>query len=381
MAIRPCIVVAPDKFKSSLTAAEAAEAMRLGCLDAFPDAHVTVLPMADGGEGTLEVLVAQGGRATQLAVTGPLGTVVQASLCVLGDTVFIETAQACGLHLVPAPGPVTALAASTYGVGQLVRAALDLDPGRIVLGLGGSATTDGGAGMAQALGARLTDDQGRSLGPGGAELVRLGGIDVSRLDARLSSTELVVAHDVDSPLLGPVGAACEFAPQKGANAPAVTVLEAALARFAAVVHEATGIDVASMPGAGAAGGLGAGAMALLGASSVSGAGLLLDLVGADSVLAGAELAMVGEGRLDRQSLRGKAPAAVASLAAARGVPVVAVAGVCDVDARELEAAGICSAHSLLDVARSTDDSLARAGTLLRQVATDAVRSWVSGPSR
>ncbi|SFN91782.1 glycerate kinase [Geodermatophilus obscurus] len=369
------IVVAPDKFKGSLTAAAAASAMADGCRAALPGCRVTAVPVADGGDGTVDVLLEAGGTRIERMVTGPLGGPVVASLAVLGDTVYVETAQACGLRYVPAPDPGTARAATTYGVGELVRAALDLGHRRLVLGLGGSATTDGGAGMAEALGARLLDDAGRDVPAGGAGLVRLQTVDVAGLDPRLREAEVVLACDVDNPLAGPRGAAPVFGPQKGADAATVAELDAALAHYGRRLAACLGTAVAERPGAGAAGGLGAGAMAFLGARATSGIDLLLDLLGLPGALADADLVVIGEGHLDEQSLAGKAPLGVARMARRHGADVVAVAGQVSAGPEALAAAGVGAAHALADRASGIEDAVRRAGELLTLTTAEAVRHW------
>ena len=276
---------------------------------------------------------------------------------------------------VPAPGPATARTATTYGVGQLVTAALELGHRRLVLGLGGSATSDGGAGMAVALGARLRDAGGRDLPPGGAALSQLATVDLRGLDPRLREAEVVLACDVDNALSGPAGAAAVFAPQKGADRAAVAELDAALTHFGAGRAAALGTDGAGRPGAGAAGGLGAGAMAFLGARATSGIGLLLELLGLPDALRGAGLVLIGEGRLDDQSLGGKAPLGVARLARALDVDVVAIAGRVTARPEALRAAGIQAAHALLERADSVDDAIHRAAALLRATASLAVAEW------
>jgi glycerate kinase len=253
-------------------------------------------------------------------------------------------------------------------VGRLVLAALDAGARRIVLGLGGSATTDGGAGMLEALGVRLLDDAGTDLPPGGGGLGRLARIDVQGLDPRLAGVDVVIASDVDNPLLGPQGAAAVFGPQKGASADEVAVLEAALTRFAEVLRRDVGADVGDLAGAGAAGGTAAGAVAVLGARLVSGAGLVCDLVGLDAVLTGADLVITGEGSLDRQTLRGKAPAEVAARARTAGVPCLALAGVVRLSAAELAASGFRAAHALTEVEPDLARCLARPAEVLSDLA-------------
>ncbi|WTX00408.1 glycerate kinase [Streptomycetaceae bacterium NBC_01309] len=367
------MVVAPDKFKGTLTAAEAAGHIADGILRVLPDADVRRLPVADGGDGTVDAAVAAGFRRVRTRVAGPTGHAVDASFAVRGTTAVVELAEASGLVLLPAgkPAPLTA---SSYGVGQLIAEAVRVGARRIVLGLGGSACTDGGAGMVQALGGRLLDAHGVELPPGGAALRSLDRVDAADLLRRyadpVSGTEIVIASDVDNPLLGPKGAAAVYGPQKGADPDDVRVLETGLARWAEVVRRdlpgpAPVRPVADVPGAGAAGGVGFGALAFLGATLRPGIELLLELLGFDTVLSGAALVVTGEGRLDPQTLHGKAPAGVAAAATRAGVPVVAVCGRLELTPTQLQTAGIVRAYALEDLASggpgSGGNALAEAG--------------------
>src|SRR5918992_209713 len=362
------VVVAPDKFEGSLSAGQAAEAIEAGLRRARPDAEVIRLPLGDGGAGTLEALVAAGFQRLPVAATGPTGEPVTAAIAVDGPRAFVEMAEASGLKRLPG-GRRAPLEATTYGTGELIRAALDHGAREIVLGIGGSATTDGGAGMAAAPGARLLDQAGADLPPGGAALLRLARIDVSGLDPRLREVRVTVASDVDNPLTGPEGAAPDD----------VLLLDSALRRYARVLADDLGMDVADTPGAGAAGGLGAGAIAFLGAELRTGIELVLELVGFDKAVDGADLVVTGEGKLDAQSLRGKAPVGVARAAAAHGVPVVAVAGVVEVADRELRAAGFEEAHALLELEPDPRRSMAEAAPLLERLAERVGRAWASLP--
>jgi glycerate 2-kinase len=372
------VVVAPDKFEGSLSAGQAAAAIEAGLRRARPDAEVVRLPLGDGGAGTLEALVAAGFQRVPVTVTGPTGEPVTAAIAVDGERAFVEMAEASGLKRLPG-GRRAPLEATTYGTGELVRAALDRGAHEIVLGIGGSATTDGGAGMAAALGARLLDQDGAELPPGGAALLRLARIDVAGLDPRLREVRVTVASDVDNPLTGPEGAAHVYGPQKGAGPDDVLLLDSALRRYGRVLAEDLGRDVAAIPGAGAAGGLGAGAIAFLGAELRTGIELVLELVGFDRAVEGADLVVTGEGKLDVQSLRGKAPVGVARAAAAHGVPVVAVAGVVEVADRELRAAGFEEAHALLELEPDPRRSMAEAAPLLERLAERVGRAWSSLP--
>ncbi|MBO1417591.1 glycerate kinase [Streptomyces sp. FH025] len=356
------VVVAPDKFKGTLEGAEAAARIAAGIRRAAPGTEVRELPVADGGEGTLAAALAAGFTRVPAKVAGPTGLPVEAALAVSGDTAVVELAQAAGLARLPG-GRTAPLAASSYGVGQLIRRAVSLGAKRIVLGLGGSACTDGGAGMVQALGVSLRDADGTELPPGGAALRRLARIDPGRLAELLTGVELVVACDVDNPLLGPRGAAAVYGPQKGADADDLMVLEEGLTRFADQVAAVTGRDVRESPGAGAAGGVGFAALALLGASMRPGIELLLELLGFDEAVHGARLVVTGEGCLDAQTLHGKAPAGVAAAAARAGVRVAAVAGRLELSESQWRAAGFTAAIALTDLAERPGDSLTRAAEL------------------
>jgi glycerate kinase len=372
------VVVAPDKFEGSLRAGQAAEAIEAGLRRARPDAEVVRLPLGDGGAGTLEALVAAGFQRVPVTVTGPTGEPVTAAIAVDGARAFVEMAEASGLKRLPGRRRVP-LEATTYGTGELVRAALDHGAREIVLGIGGSATTDGGAGMAAALGARLLDQDGAELPPGGAALLRLARIDVAGLDPRLREVRVTVASDVDNPLTGPEGAAHIYGPQKGAGPDDVLLLDSALRRYARALQDDLGLDLVTVPGTGAAGGLGAGAIAFLGAELKSGIQLVLDLAGFADAIDGADLVITGEGSLDAQSLRGKAPFGVAQKAGEHGVPVVALAGVIEVPAKELRAAGFEEGHALLELEPDPDRVLAEAGPLLERLAERVGRAWASLP--
>jgi glycerate kinase len=372
------VVVAPDKFEGSLSAGQAAAAIEAGLRRARRDAELVLLPLGDGGAGTLDALLAAGFRRVPVRAGGPTGEPVDAAIAVDGERAFVEMAEASGLKRLPG-GRRAPLEAGTYGTGELLAAALDRGARQIVLGIGGSATTDGGAGMATALGARLLDRAGAQLPPGGAALLRLARIDTSGLDPRLRQAQVTVACDVDNPLVGPDGAAHVYGPQKGAGPDEVLLLDSALRRYARVLADDLGLDLADTPGAGAAGGLGAGAIAFLGATLRPGIELVLELVGFDRAVAGADLVVTGEGKLDAQSLRGKAPVGVARAAAAHGVPVVALAGVVEVADRELRAAGFEEAHALVELEPDPRNSIARAAPLLEHLAERVGRAWASLP--
>ena len=372
------VVIAPDKFKGSLTAPQVAAALAAGVRGAASDVDVVELPVADGGEGTLDAAVAAGFERVRLEVTGPTGQQVPAAFGVRGDAAIVELAEASGLKRLPGgePAPLTA---SSRGTGELLRAALDTGCRSIVLGIGGSACTDGGAGMLEALGARVLDARGAPVAPGGAALRDAERLDLSGLDPRLSSVTLVVACDVDNPLLGPSGAAATFGPQKGASEEDVATLEAGLARWASLVGDATAGDAAGRPGAGAAGGVGFAALAVLGARMRPGIELVLDLTGFAQAVAAADLVVTGEGSLDEQSLGGKAPLGVAGAARTHGVPVVAVAGRCTVEPALLAAAGFRAAYALSDLEPDLAASIARAEELLEQVGRRIGREYLAEP--
>ncbi|MFC4691859.1 glycerate kinase [Geodermatophilus arenarius] len=370
------IVVAPDSFKGTLTAAEAADAVARGLARVHPDAEVLARPVADGGEGTVAAAVRAGYRPVTTTVGGPDGRPVRATFAVDGTTAVVELAAAAGLGLLAEPAPTTA---TTRGVGELLLAALDAGARRVVLGLGGSATTDAGAGLLQALGVRLLDADGRDVPPGGAGLAHLARIDAGARDPRLHGLEVRVATDVDNPLTGPSGAAAVYGPQKGATPEQVAQLDAALARFAAVVRRDLGIDLEGRPAMGAAGGTAAGVAAVLTCSVGSGAELVADLVGLDDALAGADLAVTGEGSLDAQSLRGKAPAVVAARARRAGVPCVGLAGRVALGPDELAAAGFAAAHALTEAEPDVARCLAEPAAVLEELAARVLGQAPSSP--
>jgi glycerate kinase len=323
------IVVAPNAFKGSLSAVEAAEAIREGILAVVGDGEIVSVPIADGGDGTVDALVAAtNGERRVIRVRGPLGELVDAEYGVIdgGQTAVIEMARAAGLALVP-PARRNPAVTTTYGVGELLQHAYDGGARRFIVGIGGSATNDAGAGMAQALGYHLLDAAGHELPPGGLALRRLDRIDGRDVHADWKQAQVQVACDVSNPLTGPNGASAVYGPQKGATAELVAQLDSALRRFAEVVRRDLGIDVEQLPGAGAAGGLGAGLVAFTGARLTPGAELVIEALKLDERLAGAALVITGEGRLDSQTARfGKGPAAVARHARNAGIPVVGIGG-------------------------------------------------------
>jgi glycerate 2-kinase len=363
------VVIAPDSFKGSLPADRVAEAVADGLLRVRPDVEVVLRPIADGGEGTVAAALRAGYQARTATVGGPDGRPVEAAFAVDGTTAVLELASAAGLGQLEELAPTTA---TTRGVGELLLAALDAGARQLVVGLGGSATTDGGAGLLQALGVRLLDADGRDIGPGGAGLAALDRIDAGARDPRLDEVSVQVASDVDNPLTGPRGAAAVYGPQKGARPDQVAALDAALARFAAVVRRDLGVQLEGRPAMGAAGGTAAGIAAVLRSTVVPGAGLVCDLVGLDEVLAGAALAITGEGALDEQTLHGKAPAEVAARARSAGVPCLAVAGVVRLAEDRWRAAGLVGAHGLAEVEPDVARCLAEPARLLAELAARVV---------
>jgi len=373
------VVIAPDSFKECLPAEDVAEAMARGVRAAAPQAEVVCVPMADGGEGTVRALVAAtGGTLRQAAVTGPLGEPVEAEFGLLGDgqTAVIEMAAASGLPLVP-PDRRDPTRTTTRGTGELIQAALDLGARHLILGIGGSATVDGGAGMAQALGARLLDAAGRPIGPGGGELDRLARIDLSAMDPRLKAVRCEVACDVTNPLVGPRGAARVYGPQKGATPEMVERLDANLAHLADVIQRDLGLDVRDVPGAGAAGGLGAGLVAFLGATLRRGIELVIGAVRLEEKLRGADLVLVGEGRMDAQTAYGKVPVGVSRLAARMGIPAVALVGSLGDGFEAAHPEGIAACFSILDRPMALAEAIERAPELLARAAEQILRLFLA----
>lgn len=372
------MLVAADKFKGSLTAVEVAERVTAGLRRVVPGLAVEALPVADGGDGTVAAAVAAGFERREVRVTGPLGDPVTAAYALRDGTAVVEMAEASGLQRLP-DGVLAPLTASTYGSGELLRAALDAGARTLVFGVGGSATTDGGAGMLSALGARFLTAEGEPVPPGGAGLAELASADLSGLDPRLSSVEFVLASDVDNPLTGPEGAPAVYGPQKGASPADVETLDAALAHFAKVLEGAVGpaaAEYAGSPGAGAAGGVGYGAL-LLGAVFRPGIEVMLDVLGFAPALERADLVITGEGSLDRQTLHGKAPAGVAAAARAAGRDVVAVCGRLALAPEVLGRAGIRRAYALTDLEPDVATCVAEAGPLLERTAERIARDYLS----
>ncbi|WP_054815444.1 glycerate kinase [Nocardia arizonensis] len=338
------VVLAPDKFKGSLTAPEVARGLAAGIARARPDVEIVSVPVADGGEGTVEAFLASGWRRIAVAAPGPTGAPDEAVYAMRGDTAVVELAAAVGLAKLPG-GHFDPLGASTYGLGVVIADALDRGATDIVIGLGGSASSDGGAGMVRALGARVRDAAGRELPHGGAALAQVAELDTAGMHSALGSARITLACDVDNPLLGPHGAVEVYAAQKGADAAARAILEDALTRWARVA----GVDYARRPGAGAAGGTGFGALAVLGARMRSGIEVVLDLLEFPKLLDGAALVVTGEGSLDTQSLHGKAPIGVCAAACAAHVPVVAAVGRTLLTPDRVREAGFAGCYALTDL--------------------------------
>ena len=359
------IVVAPDKFKGSLPATQVAAAIAAGLHAGRPGAEVVTIPVADGGEGTVDAAVAAGYERVPVTAAGPAGDPVRASYARRGEVAVVELAGVCGLARLPGGRP-TPLSASSFGAGEVLRAALEAGARRIILGVGGSASTDGGAGLLQALGARVLDTSGEPVRPGGAGLREVAALDLTGLHRALYPADIILAADVDNPLTGPDGAAEVYGPQKGASPAEIAALDAGLRRWAAVVAAAVGRDWSRTPGAGAAGGVGFAALAVLGATRRPGIELVLDLAGFETALDGADLVITGEGSLDAQSLAGKTPVGVARAAARRGIAVVAVAGRSTLREAELAAAGIAAVYPLTDLEPDLERCRAEADRLLRR---------------
>ncbi len=361
------VLVATDKFKGCLNAIDVAGAVADGLVRARDDIEVTVMPVADGGDGTVQAALSAGYQPMHVPAVGPTGEPVVATYALDAGrgVAVVELAGVVGLDLLPAGTP-DPLGASTYGLGLVITDALrSRGVDRLVIGVGGSASTDGGAGMAQAMGVGLYDEHGAELPLGGGALRQAASIDTSALPELLGRTVFHVATDVDSPLLGPAGAAAVFGPQKGATEDEVADLEAGLTAWAEVVAAEVHRDVAGMPGSGAAGGTAFGAVALFGAEIEPGIDLVLQLLGFESALDdGADLVVTGEGSLDEQSLAGKAPVGVARAARARGIPVVAVAGRCTLSTSQLASVGISAAYPLSDLEPDPARSIAHAAELL-----------------
>lgn len=373
------IVVCTDSFKGSLTSAQAGNLMIKGLRRVFPDAEYRLIPMADGGEGTASALTqALGGRMETARVHGPLGKEVEADVGFLPDgSAVMDMASASGLTLV-ASNELDPMRADTFGTGELIRYALDMHCSRIYLGIGGSATNDGGSGMARALGARFLDEKGAELPPGGGALKNLSRVDCAGLDQRLRETSIEVMCDVDNPLCGPEGASFVYGPQKGAAPDMVHALDAALDHYQRVLARQTGLDLAGKPGAGAAGGLGYGLMIFAKARLCPGVDTLLKLSRFDELMAQCDLVVTGEGRIDGQSAHGKTPCGVARAAARHSVPVIAIGGSLGEGAEALYGLGVGGLESCVRQVMPLDQALARVDELLPQAAERAGRMLLTG---
>jgi glycerate kinase len=375
----PCVAIASDKFKGSLTATEVAQALAAGMLDVLPRLQTVLLPVADGGDGTVAAALSAGYDKIIVDAVGPTGEPMRAPYALDGDRAVVELAAVVGLSMLPG-GQLDPLGSSTYGLGLVIADAIRQGATTIVLGLGGSASTDGGAGMVQALGARLLDADSHNVQPGGGALVNLAQLDLGPLRGTLGAVKIIVASDVDNPLLGPNGAAAVFGPQKGARPQDVQTLERGLRHWSELVSQATGRNDTERPGGGAAGGAGYAALAVLDAEIRPGIELILDLIDFDAKVVGADLVVTGEGSLDEQSLAGKAPIGVARAAAKAGVPVIAVAGRLQLSQQRLQEAGISAAYPLSNLEPDPARSIANASSLLRQLGGHIAREWFAADS-
>ncbi|MBT6683084.1 MAG: glycerate kinase [Chloroflexi bacterium] len=376
------IVIAPQGFKGSLTALQIARSIETGVKKVFPDAETVLVPAADGGDGTLQALVdSSSGTIESATVSDPLGRPIEATWGAMGDgeTAVIEMAGASGLALL-ALDELDPLNTTTYGTGELFSAGLDAGYRRFIVGIGGSATNDGGAGLAQSLGISLRDVDGNELPRGGAALANIDHVDMSNFDDRLRDVEVTVACDVNNPLCGEDGASAVFGPQKGASPESIKQLNAALSRFADVVESDLGVSVRERPGAGAAGGLGAGLMAFLNARLAAGVDIVLDAVGLDDALEDADLVITGEGQIDHSTIFNKTPVGIAERAGKRGIPVIAIAGGLGAGYQETHDKGIASAFTLVSGPMTLDEAIADTSNLLAGVAEEIMRTVAIGRS-
>ncbi|MEI2406006.1 glycerate kinase [Niallia taxi] len=371
------IVLAPDSFKESLSALQVAESIERGFKQVLPNAEYVKVPMADGGEGTVQSLVdATGGRIIKKTVTGPLGEAAEAFFGILGNekTAVIEMAAASGLHLVPATKR-NPLLTTTRGTGELIAAALDYNVNHIIIGIGGSATNDGGAGMARALGARFLNSDGQEIAEGGGALSDLAAIDLSRLDSRLADVKIEVACDVDNPLIGPKGASAIYGPQKGATPVIVNQLDENLAHYAAIIEKDLGVKIADVPGAGAAGGLGGGLLAFMQAELSRGVDIVMEAAKLSDIIAGADLVITGEGKIDGQTIFGKTPIGVAKTAKKHGVPVIGIAGKVASDSDVVHEYGIDAIFSIVPGAVSLQEAFLHADEFVERTARNIAAVW------
>ncbi len=376
------IVVAPDSFKGSLSAIEVAKAIQRGVQRASRDISVRLVPMADGGEGTIEALLTSfGGSLIKTKVTGPLGELIEAEFAILNDeeTIVLEMSTASGLTLVQ-PDQRNPLKTTSFGTGELIKAALDMGRNKLIIGIGGSATNDGGAGMATALGVRFLDQAGNDLAPGGGNLDKLVAIDWEGLEPRLKQTEIRVACDVTNPLCGTCGASAVYGPQKGATPEMVSRLDRNLAHYADILAKSVGKDVRDIPGSGAAGGLGAALLAFLDAKLQPGIDIISEAINLDEEIRDADLVITGEGRTDAQTEYGKVPLGIAQRAKKFGVPVVCLSGGLTYEAESLYDYGITSLFSIVQGPISLADAMRDAEPLLERAAERIVRLFIAGPT-
>jgi len=374
------IVVAPDSFKGSLTASEVSDAIEQGVREIFPEAEIVKIPMADGGDGTVQCLVnATGGEILREKVTGPLGDEVWASYGILGDkkTAVIEMAEASGLTLVP-ENKRNPLITTTYGTGQLIKFALDQGCRKMIIGIGGSATNDGGAGMVQALGVKLLDKDGEEVGFGGGELKNITRININCIDERLFNTKVLVASDVSNPLCGPKGASRIYGPQKGATPEIIEELDESLAHFAEIIKRDLNKDIKDIPGAGAAGGLGASLMAFLDAELKPGIDIVIEIVKLEQAIKDANLVITGEGKIDSQTIYGKAPIGVAKIAKKYNIQVIAVAAIIGDDADIVHQHGIDNLIKVSEPPMNLDDSISNKVSLIKDRIKKSLRKLKIG---
>lgn len=374
------IVIAPDSYKESLSALEVATAIERGFREIFPSAEYIKIPVADGGEGTVEAMVAAtNGRIVTVAVKGPLGEQAEGFYGISGDeqSAFIEMAAASGLEMVP-PAKRDPLITTSWGTGELIRHALDAGVKHIIIGIGGSATNDGGAGMVQALGAKLLNEQDRQIAPGGAALESLARIDLRELDKRLAGCRIEVACDVTNPLTGEAGASAVFGPQKGATPEMIARLDKALAHYAEIIARDLDIDVLNLAGGGAAGGMGAALYAFCGAELRQGIEIVTDALALDKHVRDADLVITGEGRIDSQTVHGKVPVGVAKVAKRYNIPVIGIAGSLTADVGVVHDHGIDAVFSVLYTICTLEKALANAGENVRMTARNVAAVLKAG---
>ncbi|MBM7599246.1 glycerate kinase [Virgibacillus halotolerans] len=371
------VIIAPDSFKGSLTAVEVTKSIKKGVINAFPDAETISLPVADGGEGTLETLVsATNGEIREVSVVGPLGNKVKAAYGILGDgkTCIIEMASASGLALVP-EGKLSPLNATTFGTGQLIKQALDDGFSTFIIALGGSATNDGGAGMLQALGLNILDKEEKEIGYGGGKLENIARIDMNYFDKRIKDSKFIIASDVQNPLIGLNGASYIFGPQKGAVPETVKLLDKNISHWANKVADVTGVYLHDLPGAGAAGGIGGAFQAFFPVEMKRGIDVVLDYIKLDDYLSNADLVITGEGQVDHQTASGKTPLGVAQAAKRKRVPTIILAGAVGEDVEVLYEFGVVSVNSIIDKPMTLNESINHASQLLEKSAEQIVRSY------